>query len=316
MTEAIEKALKERFPDSTDAECFRFVQAAKAVHKKVNKNIDREKQIFKTANDKLGEYLKWRILYGIDHDRPTQNSDDKTVWDWAVRKAFSAEATRRREAAAKRTDTRRSNSNTKRSSNSSQEQPLDRQRKQNGKVQSARTLPQLIFKRIDPQTGDSVRDKNGIELIQVLPARVDRFAADKEVWALAVALYIDICVDRNSRYKASIMVDARAGAGWANPVLIMVVSLIGEIVKELDERHPGRCASLIIFPIPRALKIVWNGIKKLFSPEMNEKLVVCSGPSDLGSPLPRKKLEPYIDIETLEYLEKCRTQLFVEEKKK
>jgi hypothetical protein len=111
-------------------------------------------------------------------------------------------------------------------------------------------------------------------------------------------------------------VDARAGPGWANPVLIMVVSLIGEIVTEIDKRHPGRCESLIIFPLPRALMMVWKSIKKLFSPEINELLVVCSGPSDLGSPLPRKKLEPHIDWETLDYLEKCRTQLFVEDKKK
>ena len=81
----------------------------------------------------------------------------------------------------------------------------------------SKTLPQLIFKRSDPKTGKTVQDKNGTDLIQVLAARIDRFAADNETWARACAFYIDAQVDRNSTYSASILVDCRAGPGWANP---------------------------------------------------------------------------------------------------
>mmetsp|Transcript_11855 Transcript_11855/g.28092 ORF Transcript_11855/g.28092 Transcript_11855/m.28092 type:complete len:303 (-) Transcript_11855:1702-2610(-) len=295
MTEAIEKTLRKRCPGSTEAECSRFVETAATEHKNVKQKIERESLILKTASEKLREYLDWRAFHRLDEDRPERDADDKIVWDWAVRKAFGA--------GEKKTGNSISNSSTKSGRNPSQEKSVEK---------PIRTLPQLIFKRRDPETGDFVRDKNGTELIQVLPARIDRFAADNETWALAVVLYIDACVDRNSSYKASIIVDARAGLGWPNPLLVMVISLIGQIVTEIDKRHPGRCQSLIIFPLPRALMFVWMSVKKLFSPEINELLVVCSGASDIDSPLPRKKLEEHVGGKTLDYLEQSRVQLFVE----
>jgi len=303
MTEAIEKALKDFFPDSTEAERFRFVHAATAAYRNDNKKIQRNKLIIlNTAKEKFQDYLQWRSLHGIDHDRPEKDADDESVWGWAVRKALDAQSR------SKKPGTQTSHSSRKTSA-VPQGQSIESQNNE-------RTLPQLVFKRTDPKTGEIVRAKNGTELIHVLPGRIDRFAANNETWALAVVLYIEACVDRNSNYKASILVDARAGRGWPNPVLIMVIPLIGQIISEIDKRHPGRCRSLIIFPLPRGLMLVWKSVKNMFSPDIKKLLVVCSGPSNLGSPLPRTKLEPYVDEETLDYLEKCRTQLFVEGKKK
>eukprot|EP00536_Pseudo-nitzschia_multiseries_P003937 jgi/Psemu1/186916/e_gw1.63.49.1 len=178
------------------------------------------------------------------------------------------------------------------------------------KDQPPKTLPQLIFRRKNPATGEYLKDKNGAELIHVLPARIDRFAVDPETWAMAVAFYIDASVDRSSKYTATIFVDARAGEGWPNPVLIMVVSLIGQIVTEIDRRHPERCKSLIIFPLPRALMMVWGTIKGFFSPEIHDMMTVVTGPSDIESPLPKDKLEEHVESDTLELLERCRTDLF------
>jgi hypothetical protein len=127
---------------------------------------------------------------------------------------------------------------------------------------------------------------------------------------MAVALYIDFYVDRNSKYCASIFVDARAGEGWPNPKLIMAMSLIGQIVSEIEKRHPSRCKTLIIFPLPRALTMIWGSIKGYFSPEMNEMMIVCSGPSIVGSPLPKKMLEIYVDGDVIDILEKCRIDLY------
>mmetsp|Transcript_10364 Transcript_10364/g.30304 ORF Transcript_10364/g.30304 Transcript_10364/m.30304 type:complete len:367 (+) Transcript_10364:120-1220(+) len=354
--EVIEKDLKENYPDSTEAECFRFVQAAKAIHRKASKKLDKEKLLRDTASEKLGEYLEWRTLYGTDYDKPAEDADDKTVWDWAARKALLAEETKKQEAEEKRASDNKQvgirkfgfGFGKKKENATDKPQPVDydsimenamREEEEAADastgnnedsggqadtaktddsedtgiertIQRPKTLRQIIFRRKHPETGEHLTDKNGADLIHVLPARIDRFAADNETWATAVALYIEASVDRNSKYTATIFVDARAGEGWPNPVLIMVVSLIGQIVTEINERHPERCKSLIIFPLPRALTMVWGSVKGFFGPEIQEMMTVFNGASDIDSPFPRDRLEAHVEGDTLDFLERCRTDLF------
>ena len=343
MLEAIEKSLKEEFSDSTDAECYRFVRAAESLYKKTRKsNSEKEKLIHDTASQKLEEYLDWRSLHGLDYDQPAKDKDDSSVWEWAVRKAlFVEEEKKRQKEQAKRAS--RSSSSSKSTANNDKnlvdydshidiaveeekegggegktsEQTdnirdggSERNNNDNNNNNKSKTLPQLIFRRTDPNTGKVLQDKNGTDLIHVLAAKIDRFAASNETWAMAVALYIDFYVDRNSKYSASIFVDARAGEGWPNPKLIMGVSLVGQIVTEIEKRHPGRCKTLIIFPLPRALTMIWGSVKGYFSPEMNEMMIVCSGPSILGSPLPKKMLEIYVDGDVIDILEEYRIDLY------
>jgi len=347
MTEAIEKALKEEFSDSTVAECYRFVHAAEAVYKKTRKsNSEKEKLIHDTASQKLEEYLDWRSLHGLDYDdQLAKDTDDSSVWEWAVQKAlFVEEAKKRQIEEAKRASRSSSSSSSNSKSTANKDKNLvdydshldmaveEEEEREERKISEQtvnildgggteinnndnnnnikKTLPQLIFRRTDPNTGKVLQDKNGTELIHVLAAKVDRFAASNETWAMAVALYIDFYVDRNSKYCASIFVDARAGEGWPNPKLIMAMSLIGQIVSEIEKRHPSRCKTLIIFPLPRALTMIWGSIKGYFSPEMNEMMIVCSGPSIVGSPLPKKMLEIYVDGDVIDILEKCRIDLY------
>lgn len=332
-TDAIEKDLREEFPDATEAECRRFVEAAQAMYRRANKKMDVEKLVKAAAAEKLEEYFDWRSCYGLDFDRPAEGSDDEAIWDWAARKALSAEYAQTKQAEVQRTGTRwprakaedvkpqvvdydsflESAMQDDSSSHADDDQHDTLKTGENSpESEPRRTLPQLIFRRKDPKTGSYLRDRKGSELIHVLPAKIDRFAAKPETWALAVSLYIDASVDRNSNYRAAIFIDARAGMGWPNPVLIMVVSLVGQVVTEIEKRHPGRCQSLLLFPLPRALTMVWGTIKGFFSPEMNEMMVVCSGPSNIGAPLPRSKLEPHVDEDTLGFLETCRTELFAQ----
>mmetsp|Transcript_33392 Transcript_33392/g.37325 ORF Transcript_33392/g.37325 Transcript_33392/m.37325 type:complete len:355 (+) Transcript_33392:32-1096(+) len=345
-TETIEQLLKEEFSDSTDAECYRFAQAAGAVYKKSRKRKnEKDKLIHDTASQNLGEYLEWRALYGLDYDRPAKDVDDSSIWELAVQKALFAEEAKKRETEEKRRSSNskslkinNDNNNKKKTvnydsyiDNAVQEKEDDEgkekanersdtcggneMKKNNNNHSNKKTLPQFIFKRKDPNTGKVLLDKNGIDLIHVLPARIDRFCVEKGTWAMAVAFYIDFLVDRNSNYSATILIDARAGEGWPNPKLIMVVSLIGQIISEIEKRHPGRCNTLIIFPIPRALTMIWGSIKGHFSPEINEMMIVCSGPSDIKSPVPKNRLEKYVDGEIIDLLEKCRIGLFRPEKK-
>jgi len=341
-TETIEQLLKEEFSDSTDAECYRFAQAAEAVYKKSRKKKnEKNKLIHDTASQNLEEYLEWRALYGLDYDRPAKDVDDSSIWELAVQKALSAEEAKKLETEKKRVSSNskplkinNDNNNNKTVNydsyidNAVQEKEDEdgkanerfdtcggNKMKKNNNHSNKKTLPQFIFKRKDSNTGRVLLDNNGIDLIHVLPARIDRFCVEKGTWAMAVAFYIDFLVDRNSNYAATIFIDARAGEGWPNPNLIMVVSLIGQIISEIEKRHPGRCKTLIIFPIPRALTMIWGSVKGHFSPEINEMMIVCSGPSDIKSPVPKNRLEKYVDGEIIDLLEKCRIGLFRPEKK-
>lgn len=102
------------------------------------------------------------------------------------------------------------------------------------------TLPQIIFKRVDPKTGDLVRDKQGNFMFHVLAARIDRFAANNDTWALAVSLYLECHFDRQSNDQFTLFIDARAGEGWANPKFVMVLSLARAIIHSVSTVHPGR----------------------------------------------------------------------------
>uniref|UniRef100_A0A7S4ACD7 CRAL-TRIO domain-containing protein n=3 Tax=Pseudo-nitzschia australis TaxID=44445 RepID=A0A7S4ACD7_9STRA len=344
-TEAIEKNLKEKFPDSTEAECFRFVQAATAVHKFANKKLDKEQLIGDTASEKLGEYLEWRSLYGVDFDRPAADADDSTIWDWAVRKALGAEKKKKEEAEIQRENNRWFRWHWKKSDATEEPPKVDYDSKLETALQqkestgdgdntqtdtekiddsediveikdesSKRTLPQFIFKRKDPKTGEYVRDKKGSELIHVLASRIDRYAADYETLAMVAAFYIDANADRNSKCTATILVDDRSGEGWPNSIAMKAVPLIGQIVTEIEKRHPERCKSVIICPLPLAMMVVWGAFKGDFSPEVNGMMEAYSGPSGIGSPLPQK-LEAHVDDATLEFLDVCRTNLYVSEPK-
>lgn len=341
-TEAIEKALQEDFPDGTETECYRFVQAAQTAYRSSWKSdAQKSRLIQKTARQNLEDFLEWRSLYGLDYDRPPKDADDSSIWEWAAQKALFAEEARKRGGSSGSipppppTTSNDKNSNNKNSpvdydsniddavNNKDDEGEKDNEQSDTtissdnqdssstaGEVEN-KTLPQLIYRRKDPTTGNYVQDKKGVDMVHVLAAMIDRHAADKETWAMAVAFYIDFYNQRNSKLKYCLYVDARAGIGWANPKLIMVVSLIGAIVGEIEKRHPGRCQTLIIFPLPYTLTMIWGSVKGYFSAEINEMMTVCSGPASVDSPIPKDQLQEFVEPNVIALLEQSRIDLFI-----
>ena len=98
MNTAIEKALQEEFPDSTETECYRFWTAAEAAYGKSNWKSKAEKNrlIQKAARQNLEGFLEWRSLYGLDYDRPAKDAGDSIIWEWAAQKALFAQEARKR----------------------------------------------------------------------------------------------------------------------------------------------------------------------------------------------------------------------------
>jgi hypothetical protein len=340
MTEELAKRLKEKIPESTEAECFRFSQSAYSFYDYYRKD-NKDELIEEMATQKLEEYLDWRNCYGIDYDKPPSNMDDEAVWEWAVQKALRAERAQQEakkqlleaEKAIKEENARREklklepkmvdydshihdavkaeegsdeNDNGRDSSGARND---DNSEGKEDSENMKKTLPQIIFKRVDPETGEQIRNKNGDPIFHVLAGRIDRFAAQNETWSLATALYLDLHFDRQSKDLFCLFIDARAGEGWANPKFLMSVSLTRNIINTVSGLHPGRWNSLIIFPLPRALLGIWRTVKGFFHPDIARIINLVGGPSHLGSPLPRTYLEIYVDDDALEMLEKFRTEL-------
>jgi hypothetical protein len=343
MIDEIQQKLKSEFPESSDAECYRFARAAESTYKSSNRK-DKNELIEETATQKLEGYLDWRSCFGIDHGhQPKTGDDDEAIWKWASDKATSAEKAQdeskrqllkvqiaekdkkknddptkvdydsridkafQEEQEGDTTGDKKNDNNFETGSDPNDDCNKAADNKDNGRP--SRTLPQIIFKRIDPKTGEMIRDKDGNLMFHVLAARIDRFAGDPDTWALAISLYLECHFDRNSKDLYSLFIDGRAGEGWANPKFFMAVSLLRTIINTVSTLHPGRWNSLIIFPLPRALLGIWRNVKGFFHPDVAEVIKLVSGPSSLGSPLPKDDLEAYVGHDTLDILEKCREGL-------
>jgi hypothetical protein len=77
-------------------------------------------------------------------------------------------------------------------------------------------LPQLIYLHKSAD-GKPIVDKNGVTILHVMPAQVNRSVVPVETHGLAFAIYLDRKFDRNTEEKVTIMLDTRPGEGWPNP---------------------------------------------------------------------------------------------------
>ena len=331
MAEEITKKLQEEFPESPNAECSRFAHAAFSALE-FSRKKNKIELMLESATEKLEGYHDWRSCYGIDYDKP-ELAEDKEMWEWSVRKAMKAEnakkdAKRQLEEAELAALKAAAEEPTKVDYDSHIDEAMGEAEKAEGDESENETtngeappsiseeherrltsLPQIIFQRTDPNTGKPVCDKTGNKIFHVLAGRIDRFAASNETWALAISLYLDCHFDRESNETYSLFIDARAGKTWQNPKFIMVLPLTRSIINTVSSIHPGRWESLMIFPLPRALLSVWRSVKGYFHPETAKVMHLVSGPSSLGSPVPKQDLEAYVDSDTLDLLEKSREEL-------
>jgi hypothetical protein len=331
MTEDIAKKLKEEFPESPDAECFRFADAAHSALQ-FSRKRNKEHLMLGAATQQLEGYHDWRSCYGIDFDKPELHGD-KEIWEWCVQKAMKAadakeDAKRQLEEAHRAAQKAAEEEPTKVDYDSHIDEAMGEAEKENDggdeiseaneeepppiddeDEKSIPMLPQIIFQRKDPSTGNVICNTNGKKIFHVLAGRIDRFAASNETWALAISLYLDCHFDRDSKEKLCLLIDARAGKGWKNPKFVMVIPLTRTIINTVSAIHPGRWESLVIFPLPRALLGVWRTVKGYFHPETASVMHLISGPSNLGSPLPKNDLEAFVSSDTLDFLEKCREEL-------
>ena len=186
---------------------------------------------------------------------------------------------------------------------------------------------------------EALRTLKGKRVLQHIPARIDLSAVDAEVYATALALYIDLSVPHDTMEKICVVIDARPGNGWSNIPAPLLVPFIKHAARLLNDLHPERLDSCILFPVPVVAKYLWSAVRYVthafllrmshqhyltysasgkrpfLDPSTANRIQLITGWAGVKSPVP-KDLELYLEKEAIEWMEGKRLSLFVEPHKK
>lgn len=276
-----ENILCASFPETTPAERLRFLVARDG-------NVE-------AASKKIQSYLRWRKDIGVDeksflekiHKASSDNVNgadlDKAHWDLATELALSF------------------------SNENSNEVP-----------NSIETLPRLITLASNDDLATSITKNEtkittlkGKRIFQVFGAQLDLDLASSETYAQALAVYLDIKLDRYSMEKMCVIIDVRAGKGWANPTASSIVPLAKHVSRVLSDHFPERLAVCFVYNLPYLASALWSMIKPFLYPVTVAKFQLFTGSPNADAPPPTSKLEKYFDKSVIHHLEEKRKSLFV-----
>jgi CRAL/TRIO domain len=171
-----------------------------------------------------------------------------------------------------------------------------------------RRLPRVV--RTFCQGEKECVDRNGFRLIQLLPGRMDERLAPLSTYALAIALYIDRKLARDSNEKITVIVDVRGGQGWRNIPAAQLVLFMKDIFALLLNMFPERLARAIILPVPSILLWIWSVVQRYLDPDTAKKICLITGPAGTSSPPPSKAMSTYLDGNVVALLESERIATF------
>jgi hypothetical protein len=130
------------------------------------------------------------------------------------------------------------------------------------------------------------------------------------VYALALAIYIDYTLDRSSMEKIILVIDVRAGQGWANIAAINLIPFIQETVRLLCNLHPTRLEQCIIYPVPVIANIIWKAVKPFVGKDTVKKICLVSGSGAGRNDIVPEKVNKYLDCKLLTRFETTRMDCF------
>jgi len=155
--------------------------------------------------------------------------------------------------------------------------------------------------------GDNIITKKNY--IQFFPARIDTGLADTSTYALALALYIDHELDRNSTERVTLLIDVRKGHGWANINAFQLVHFIQSTSRLLCDLFPLRLDSCLIFPVPKLANVIWKAVQPFVGTDTRKKVYLVTGPAGKNDKVP-KKLSDYLEEGLITELEERRKSIF------
>ena len=172
-------------------------------------------------------------------------------------------------------------------------------------------LPCVVFLD-DGGNGTALRSLEGTRICHHLPARIDTNLASGQVYAQALAIYLDRRLSRESEEKFDVFVDTRPGEGWGNISAYSLVPFIRHASKLLNDLHPERLHRAVVYPVPSVCAFIWNRlIKPWMDPVTADKIVLIGGSARMCSKLP-KSMRKIARANTLAEMERRRLELFVE----
>jgi CRAL/TRIO domain len=154
-------------------------------------------------------------------------------------------------------------------------------------------------------------DKSGYRLVQIIPAQMDITLAKSSTYALAVALYLNLQLDREAEERIVVCMDVRAGQGWPNTHAVRLVPFMQQTTTLLLSLFPERLHRCLLYPVPTSFTWVWKTISKVVDPLTREKICLMSGPNKIASPPPFKTMYDCMDKDTAHQLEHERIAAFL-----
>jgi hypothetical protein len=319
--------LQQQFPRATPAECRRFHAACP-----------------KDAVEKIRAYLHWRERHQLDEAAVVVRSEEeegvtaaeegsnKDAMDWkrAVHKAMTVYGPKESapDAAKKRVFGRRQPiSAVTVTTSTSTSTSIPNTSTSTGIIH----VPQPILAPTLPTTTATIRDLQGHMVLLHLPARIDLHLASNEVYAQAMAIYIDSHLDRHTEDKLTLLVDVRPSGSsstsssssssspscsnsnsksssncWSNPPAASLLGFIRHVAHALHDLNPHRLAHCVLYPIPRAGVYLWAMVQAFLDPAIRELVVVVSGSAAAGSDIPTR-VQEFMNAETLVAVHAART---------
>lgn len=167
--------------------------------------------------------------------------------------------------------------------------------------QSLSSLPCIVY--VHEETQSMTR------YVQHLPGRIDTTLAKPSTYALALAIYLDHIFDRASDERITLVIDVRAGQGWANILAIHLIPFMQMSCRLLSDLHPERLETCILFPMPKVANVIWIAVKPFLRKDTRKKVVLVNGPAGVDDPVP-EKMSQLIDGDMITQLEEKRRSCF------
>ncbi len=145
--------------------------------------------------------------------------------------------------------------------------------------------------------------------VQHLPGRIDTTLAKPSTYALVLAIYLEHLFDRASDERITLVIDVRAGQGWANILAIHLIPFIQMSCRLLSDLHPERLDTCILFPMPIVANVIWKAVKPFLRRDTKKKVVLVNGTAGVDDPVP-KKMSQLMNEDMINQLEEKRRSCF------
>ena len=173
-----------------------------------------------------------------------------------------------------------------------------------------RPLPRVI-RMHTLHDGQPACDLQGRRMVHILPGLMDERLSALQTYALAVAIYLDRKLPRDSLEQMTVLIDLRGGRGWRNLHAVQLLSFIQSATLLLLALFPERLGRALLYPLPQSCAWAWHVVRRCLDVVTRDKMVVLTGPATIVAPPPTQQLEWHVHPNVVALLEQERRAEYV-----